>query len=319
MDLNRLISLLSDGEIHSGSKLGRLMGVTRTSIWKVIPSLQELSVPVEIIKGKGYRIKGGLDLLHKNKILSLLPQNISSLVDIDLLLNCSSTNDFLSTSSDEIKFGHYVICLAENQTAGRGRRGRTWVSPFAKNICCSISFVLEGGVEVLNGLSLVVGVAVAKTLEGLGVNDVSLKWPNDVYIGDRKIAGVLLELSGEATTSWKVVCGVGLNVHMTEQDEIEIDQDWCALDESIKLERNVIAAAMLEQIITTLELFKKQTFESFLGDWARFDMLRGKQVRVLPGGSEGEVVGINLQGALIIKGDKGEYIVNAGEVSVRKK
>jgi BirA family biotin operon repressor/biotin-[acetyl-CoA-carboxylase] ligase len=319
MDLNKLLFLLSDGNFHSGSELGDALKVSRTSIWKAIPSLQEFSVPIEIVKGKGYRVTNGLDLLDKNKIISLLPQNISSIIKIDILLSYSSTNDYLSTSKHDAHFEAYHACLAESQTAGRGRRGRSWVSPFAKNISLSVSFFLEGGAEALSGLSLVVGIAVAKTLEGLGVEGVCLKWPNDVYVGERKIAGVLLELSGEATTSWKVVCGIGLNVHMEKIDGVSIDQSWCSLDESVRLERNVVVAKLLEQLFVVIELFKQDGFNYFLEEWSRLDMLRGKQVVVHPSGIEGKVVGVNLQGALTIKDDKTEHVINAGEVSVRKK
>lgn len=317
MDLNRLLSLLSDGEFHSGSELGGLLGVSRTSIWKAIPSLQELSVPVEVVKGKGYRIQGGLDLLDKNKILSMLPCNIKERVNLDILLSCSSTNDYLSSLKESVRH-NYHICLAENQTAGRGRRGKVWISPFAKNISLSASFLLGGGVEALSGLSLVVGVAVAKTLESLGLKDVGLKWPNDVFVGDKKIAGILLELSGEATTSWNVVCGIGLNVHMDKKDGVSIDQEWCSLTESISIERNLVISKLLAQLVEVLELFKEEGFQSFMDEWARFDILSGEKVAVTPNGVEGRVVGVNMQGALLIKSVDGEHVINAGEVSVRK-
>jgi BirA family biotin operon repressor/biotin-[acetyl-CoA-carboxylase] ligase len=249
----------------------------------------------------------------------LLPQNISSILKIDILLSYSSTNDYLSSSKQDFGFRGYHACLAENQTAGRGRRGRSWISPFAKNISFSVSFLLEGGAEALSGLSLVVGIAVAKTIEGLGVEDVCLKWPNDVYVGERKIAGVLVELSGEATTSWKVVCGIGLNVHMDEADGVNIDQKWCSLDESVRVERSMVVARLLEQLFVVIEFFKLNGFSSFIEEWSRLDMLRNKQVIVLPNGIEGKVVGVNLQGALIIKDDEAEHVINAGEVSVRKK
>lgn len=319
MDLNRLLSLLSDGGFHSGSELGELMGVSRTAIWKVVPNLQELNVPIDIVKGKGYRIIGGLDLLNKNKILAFLPHSISKNIILHYLLTHSSTNDYLSSEVKDIDVGKYHVCLAENQTAGRGRRGKSWISPFAKNISVSIGFLLEGGVEVLSGLSLVVGIAVAKTLEDLGVAGVSLKWPNDVFVGEKKIAGILLELSGEATTNWKVVCGIGLNVHMSDSDKVDIDQAWCSLDDSVVLKRDVVVAKLLENLCIVLKKFKSDGFEVFMSEWSRFDMLAGKYVSVLPNQIEGKVYGVNLQGALIIKNDKSEHIINAGEVSVRKK
>lgn len=318
MDLNKLLTLLSDGGFHSGSELGELMNLSRTSIWKAVPSLQELGVPIEVIKGKGYRIPLGLDLLNKNKILSLLPRNISDQVSLDILLSCSSTNDYLSTFPSELDPAGYQVCLAENQTSGRGRRGRLWVSPFARNISCSVGFLLSGGVDALSGLSLVVGVAVAKALEDFGVKDVSLKWPNDVYVGGKKIAGILLELSGEATTNWKVVCGIGLNVHMSRNDNVSIDQDWCSLCDVVQVGRSEVVAKMICRLVSAIELFKAGTFQLFMDDWKRLDMLSGKRVVVSPGGIEGRVIGVNLQGALIVHDSGDVHVINAGEVSVRK-
>ena len=318
MDLEKLLFLLSDGEIHSGSELGLQLEVSRTSIWKAIPSLQILGVPVEVIKGKGYQIDGGLDLLSKKNILKLLSQQISCQINLDVLLSCSSTNDYLAKQSNGYDLSVYDICLAEYQTAGRGRRGRNWVSPFAKNIILSISFVLGGGVEALSGLSLVIGIGIAKALEGLGVKNVGLKWPNDVLVADKKIAGILLELNGEATTNWRVVCGVGLNVHMLENEVLEINQDWCSLNDSIACKRDEIAVQIIIHLLESLELFKSRGFNCFLDDWKKFDVLSGKSVSILPAGMQGMAKGINSQGALLVDSQGKIHEVSAGEVSVRK-
>jgi BirA family biotin operon repressor/biotin-[acetyl-CoA-carboxylase] ligase len=317
MNLNQLLSLLSDGEYHSGSELGELLKVSRTSIWKAIPSIQELNIPIEIVKGKGYRIPGGLDLLNKKEILSILASEIKEQISLDILLSCTSTNDHLTLFKESV-FQGYHICLAEHQALGRGRRGKTWVSPFAKNIYISTGFLLGGGVEALSGLSLVVGVAVAKALEILGVKDIGLKWPNDVFVGEKKIAGILLELSGEATTSWNIVCGIGLNVHMNDEDEVVIDQEWCSLSSSVEIKRNVVVAELLSQLVVILEAFKKGGFQLFLDEWARFDMLAGERVLVTPNGIEGRVMGINTQGALLVRSADDDHVINAGEVSVRR-
>lgn len=318
MNQNKLLSLLSDGGFHSGSDLGGLMGVSRTSVWKAIPGLQELNVPIEIIKGKGYRIPGGLDLLDKNKILSMLPHSIKSSVELDILLSVPSTNDCLATSNESSP-QNYRICLAEHQSLGRGRRGRVWVSPFAKNIYFSAGFSLGGGVESLSGLSLVVGLAVARALKALGVKGVGLKWPNDIYIHGKKVAGVLVELSGEATTGWKVICGIGINVHMGVDEGAGIDQEWCSLSEAISIGRNHVVAELLCELIRVLDDFKREGFNCFLEEWSGFDVLKGKVITVKPGSVEGCVVGVNLQGALLVRSGEGELVINAGEVSVREK
>lgn len=318
MDIHKLLYLLSDGQFHSGSELGALLGISRTSVWKSLPVLQDFSIEVEVVKGKGYRILGGLDLLDKNKISSLLSSFVKSHLEIDLILSHASTNDYLVDQLKGRYLSGYHACLAEVQLSGRGRRGRTWISPFAKNIYLSLGFSIGGGVDQISGLSLVVGLAVAKALNALGIDGVGLKWPNDVMIDGKKIAGILLELSGEATTGWNVICGVGLNVGMTEKDGEVIDQPWVALNNYMPCSRNTIAAKLVGQLISELEKFQKGTFSDFIKEWDGYDILRGKEIQVSPGGLVGKAMGINSQGALLIKNSEKECIVSAGEVSVRR-
>ena len=317
MDINKLLYLLSDGEFHSGSQLGAALGLSRTSIWKALPLLQKLTVVVEAVKGKGYRIPNGLDLLDKNIITSLLLPYINSFLKIEILLSHSSTNDYLVERLKGCNISGYQVCLAEMQTSGRGRRGRVWVSPFAKNIYLSLAFSLGAGAEQLSGLSLVVGIAVAKALENLGVKGVGLKWPNDVFVGDKKIAGILLDLSGEATTSWNVICGIGLNVAMSKKDGSAIDQEWSALNEYIECNRNAITVELLKQLVEVIEEFKYSSFSEFMGRWNSYDVLHGKEVVILPGNRAGRCLGVNALGALIVN-DGQDHVVSAGEVSVRK-
>ena len=318
MDINKLLLLLSDGEYHSGSELGKALDVSRTSVWKSLPLLEKLAIVTETLKGKGYRIPGGLDLLDKNSISKSLPTHISESLDIDILLSHESTNDYLIQLSKQKQFVKYHACLAEMQVSGRGRRGRAWVSPFAKNIYLSLGFTLGAGGEQLSGLSLVVGIAVARTLENLGLQNVGLKWPNDVLVEGKKVAGILIELSGEATTNWNVICGVGLNVSMTKAEGRDIDQDWVSLHDYIDVKRNVVAKELLIQLVEVMEEFKGSAFADFIAQWGRYDVLRGKEVSILPGKMTGRVVGINHQGALLVVDDGQVKAVNAGEVSVRK-
>lgn len=318
MDITKLLHLLSDGEFHSGSELGMALGVSRTSVWKSLPLLEKLSILTETVKGKGYRVPGGLDLLDRQKILeSVISFVPSSDFDIDVLLSHESTNNYLIDLVKKKELSKYHVCLAERQLGGRGRRGRVWVSPFAKNIYLSLGFSLEVGVDQLSGLSLVIGIAVAQTLEAFGVKDIGLKWPNDVYIEGRKIAGILVELSGEATTVWNVVCGIGLNVSMTRKEGESIDQDWASLEDYVQCGRNEVAAELIKQLIDVVNEFRIAPFEHFMSRWARYDVLLGEDVRVMPGEMYGKVVGVNKLGALLI--DNGEVNeVNAGEVSVRR-
>lgn len=317
MDLNKLLSILADGQFHSGSELGVHLGVSRTAVWKAMPLLEQFGIAVEVIKGKGYRIGAGLDLIDLELVKAHLLAKTLAKVHMSVLLSCRSTNDYLLNDECGSNGSIYRVCFSEHQTAGKGRRGREWVSPFAKNLLFSSAFNLQGGVDVLAGLSLVVGIAVGKAIKKLGVDNVKIKWPNDVYIDDKKIAGILLELTGEATTSWKVVCGIGLNVLMGQNDGAQINQEWCSLEGYIKVKRSDVAGVVLSSLLEHLELFKQKGFKKFMGEWEVFDWLSGKQIVIMPSGLTGVAKGVNKQGALLIETLTGIEEVNAGEVSVR--
>jgi len=315
MDIRSLLNQLSDGAFHSGSSLGKSLGVSRAAVWKALGRLSELNLNIETVKGKGYCLCGGLDLLERELILKHTALEIQKKINLDLMLSIESTNSFLMAKT--VLDADFEICMSEMQLAGRGRRGKEWVSPFGKNIYLSVAFDLQGGVEVLNGLSLVIGLAVIRSLKALGVQEAVLKWPNDVWIDSKKVGGILVELQGEATTGWKVVAGLGLNVAMQQEDASEIDQPWISLGEKVSCTRSEIAGMLVTKLIYILEEFKLYGFEHFLSEWAECDFLKDKDISLNAGKTKGRAVGINAQGALLLETNRGLEVVNAGEVSVR--
>lgn len=318
MHLYQLLYLLSDGRFHSGSELGDVLGLSRTSIWKALSHLQSLHIELETVKGKGYRIAGGLDLLDLDKIIFQLSEDVAQLCSIETVLSCASTNDYIAIQSGDFSDKGYRVCFAELQTNGRGRRGRTWVSPFAKNISLSVGFTLNGGVEALSGMSLVVGIAMACALSKMGIADCYVKWPNDVIVNEKKICGILIELQGEATTGWNIVCGVGMNVSMSKLEGKTIDQDWIALQDCLAIGRNHVAARMLEELIGALEIYKCHGFSAFEKLWQKYDYLFEKDLIISPTNVEGRGVGVDSHGALLIDVSGQLQSINAGEASVRK-
>ncbi len=315
MELHSILSLLSDGEFHSGSDLGRALGVSRTAVWKTLGQLEELDLSLESVKGRGYRLSRGLDLLDDGEILSHIGSEVAANVDIEVLLRTGSTNSYLLGKVPSGKL--YDCCFAEYQTQGKGRRGRKWVSPFARNIYFSMAFDLEGGAEALSGLSLVIGLSVARTLKKKGVTGIELKWPNDIWLQGKKIAGILVELHGEATTAWRVVLGLGLNVDMTEAEAEEIDQPWACLASVLQLDRSEVSGIVLSGLIKDLELFKTYGFTSFSKEWLAYDGLLGKRVAINGGVTTGIARGVDVTGALLLEQEEGLVTINAGEVSVR--
>lgn len=317
MDLYALLKLLADGEYHSGSALGHELGVSRTAIWKSLAKLEEIGIPVSSQKGLGYCVPGGLDLLDADYIVSLLPSSLSSRVQLEVFSTLESTNQYL-LDVDCLPESGYRFCVAERQTGGRGRRGRQWFSPMAKNIYLSCGFQYTGGVEGLAGLSLVVGIACTEAMVSLGIEGLSIKWPNDIWLHDRKLAGILVELRGEPTTGWQVVVGLGVNVWMERVDEDVVNQAWASLRDYPDLNRSEIVAVIIAHLTKALDEFAVTGFAAFLERWAENDALRGQEVAIVGGKVKGFAQGVDQTGALLLQDDTGVHAINAGEVSVRK-
>ena len=316
---DRLIKLLSDGEFHSGEELGKALGVSRTAIWKQLKHLEDYGLAVESIKGRGYRIGSPINLLDKNEILaSVSPSIRSSLDDLCVLMVTDSTNSQvmqrLATES-----GCYV-CTAEQQTVGRGRRGRVWHSPFGGNLYFSISWCFQGGAAALEGLSLAVGVAICRALDENGCDAVQLKWPNDLVSNGKKLGGVLLEMTGDAEGPCAVVVGVGLNVCMGPVEPI--DQPWTDLvtvSPVVSYNRNVLLAAMISHLIAMLRGYESEGFASYRREWERRDAFLGQAVSLRMGDEQacGIERGVANDGALKVETASGMQVFRGGEVSLR--
>jgi BirA family biotin operon repressor/biotin-[acetyl-CoA-carboxylase] ligase len=316
--LRKLLQILSDGNFHSGEELGTQLGVTRAAVWKQLKKLESLNIPLSSVKGKGYRLSDAIQLLDE----AIIKDNISGRLDcLDVLLNTESTNSYLLDKASDHMGKRYAV-LAEKQESGRGRRGRTWVSPFGKNIYLSMLWSFSGGIGSLEGLSLVIAIAVEKALAELGVDDAKLKWPNDVYLNNKKLAGILLEVSGEYSGYCQVVIGIGLNINLSEFDAKNIDQPWAQLSEHLKdTDRNTVAAVMINHLIKAIEEFDKNGFSAFKDYWLERDAFINKEVDlILPNlVRSGVARGVNGKGELLLETAKGLESINAGELSLRLK
>lgn len=196
MSVDALIRVLADGRFHSGTQLGEALGLSRAAIWKQVKKLEAVGLECESVKGKGYRVSGGVDLLVKERVLNAMsPLGRETLSLLELFPSIDSTNRRGLAMAGQRSLCSYA-CLAEHQSAGRGRRGRQWVSPYGASIYLSVGWGFDGGAQALEGLSLAVGVAVAEVVGHYGV-PVGLKWPNDIVVNGRKLGGILLEMTGE--------------------------------------------------------------------------------------------------------------------------
>lgn len=318
MPSTRLIRILADGQLHSGQDLARTLGVSRTAIWKYLVQLETKGLEIIRVRGKGYRLVRPLDLLDQNEILEAFPGTAHDQIEWHLHDSLASTNDYLSNYHQSR--APFAVCLAEQQTAGKGRRGRPWESPFARNLYLSLAFDSARGVSGLDGLSLVIAVAVVKSLASLGVLGLGIKWPNDIWVGERKLAGILIELSGELQTRCHVVIGLGLNVYMSADDEVAIDQPWTSLAQlGVVPEggRNRLAATLVQELLATLALFEAQGFEPFRAQWEAYDVLQGRSLAVMGQETQGIGAGIDAHGAYCLETAKGRIYLNAGEVRIQ--
>ena len=313
--LEQLLNILADGQFHSGEELGRALGVSRAAVWKQLKKLDALNIPYSSVKGKGYRLPEDIELLDVARIAANLKPRLDKL---DVLLNVDSTNTYLFQRASSYMGQRYAV-LAEQQGAGKGRRGRVWVSPFGKNIYLSLLVSFQGGVATLEGLSLLMAIAVERALTKLGVNDLGLKWPNDLYLNGKKVAGILLEVTGEYSSHCQVVIGIGVNMAFAADEGSQIDQPWAAL-KAVKpdLSRNQVAAEILNELLPLIDEFQQQGFAPFQQYWTERDIFMEKEVRILAAQEKtGIVKGVNRKGELLLKTAHGLEAINAGEVSVR--
>jgi len=317
MAAQQILELLADGNFHSGQAIADRFGVSRTAIWKQIEALGELGVQAERVRGRGYRIPGGLELFQEDKILAgLTPAARALLRDLKVLLRTDSTNAKLIR--DEALVDGARVCLAEYQSAGRGRRGRSWQSPFGSNIYLSVAWRFTGGAEVLEGLSLVVGVLLCEALKASGADGVGLKWPNDVLRNGRKLAGVLVEMNGDVSGPCTAVIGTGINVRMPTVSAARIEQPWSDLSD-IDPSRNGLVAEFLNHLLPTLAAYEQQGFAHWRDRWSGLDAFADASVIVEAGGRRtgGTARGVDTRGALVLETATGFLNLHGGEVSLR--
>ncbi|AIR84148.1 MULTISPECIES: bifunctional biotin--[acetyl-CoA-carboxylase] ligase/biotin operon repressor BirA [Pantoea] len=309
----KLVALLADGEFHSGEQLGEALGMSRAAINKHIQTLKSWGLDVYTVTGKGYSLPAPIQLLNEADILSHLHQQ-----DLDVIPVIDSTNQYLLDRMDQLPSGH--ACIAEYQQAGRGRRGRKWFSPFGSNLYLSMYWRLEQGPAAAMGLSLVIGIVTAEVIQSLGVPDVRVKWPNDLYLNDRKLAGILVELTGKTGDAAQIVMGAGVNLVMRSEGASEINQGWINLQEAgVEINRNELAAKIINSLREALPIFERDGLAPFVERWDALDNFINRPVKLLIGDREvhGIARGIDKQGGLLLEQEGEVKSWVGGEISLR--
>ncbi|RWR02544.1 biotin--[acetyl-CoA-carboxylase] synthetase [[Pantoea] beijingensis] len=308
-----LVSILADGEFHSGEQLGEQLGMSRAAINKHIQVLKEWGLDVFTVTGKGYSLSAPLHLLNEKEIASQLDDRRIAVIPV-----IDSTNQYLLDRMDTLQSGD--VCVAEYQQAGRGRRGRQWFSPFASNLYLSMYWRLEQGPAAAMGLSLVIGIVMAEVLHELGAKEVRVKWPNDLYLNDRKLAGILVELTGKTGDAAQIVIGAGINLAMRAPDTTVVNQGWINLEEAgITIDRNALTAKLINKLRSTLIVFEREGLAPFIDRWSALDNFINRPVKLLIGDREvpGIARGIDQQGGLLLEQDGALKSWVGGEISLR--
>ena len=318
--VEQLIRQLADGKFHSGESIANALGVSRTAVWKLIQKISQWQLEIYKVRGKGYRIPGGLKLLDQAWLTQQLKRSNSRFQYIDVMTSIPSTADFLASQWKQ-QPGKARVCVAEHQTAGRGRKGRVWVSPFAANLYFSIGVELPLGLSALGGMSLAIGMSIANTLNQFSRDKIKLKWPNDLLVDDKKLAGILVEASGDSNDSSFLNIGVGMNWNMQAQQGEQIDQPWANLKALCEpsVDRNQILLALLQNIEIALDEYQRKGFAGFANDWNHLSAMYLRPVTIhLPNTQiEGIEVGVEENGALKLETSQGIKTFYSGEVSLR--
>lgn len=312
----QLLSILADNQFHSGQALGQKLGTTRATISNHIKMLTTLGLDIYSVTGKGYRLAQPLNLLNLDEIKDFLPASHSA--EIEVLNVIGSTNQYIKDKLPMISSGH--CCLAEAQTAGRGRHGRKWVSPYAASLYLSMYWSFSGGYAVLGGLSLAVGVAIVKALENCGVQGAKLKWPNDIYAQGKKLAGVLIEVEGQMGAECQTVVGIGLNMALPDTVD-EITQPWTDLNDLCEqpIDRNKMASGIISELYKSLALFENSGLDGFIAQWRSLDIYANQPIKLIIGTKTitGISRGIDTNGAILLENEQGLRAYHGGEISVR--
>ncbi len=310
----KIIRVLSDGEFHSGEQLGEKLGMSRAAINQHIHTLKNWGIDIYTVTGKGYCLSAALQLLDDNAIRA----GVRGSGDVQVIPVIDSTNQYLMERMSDLRSGD--TCIAEYQQAGRGRRGRQWFSPFGANLYMSMYWRLEQGPAAAMGLSLVVGIVIAEALQSAGAKDVRVKWPNDLYLNDRKLAGILVELSGKTGDVAHIVIGAGINLMMRNVDDSVVNQQWISLQEAgITIDRNALTVALINKMREALTLFETEGLAPFIDRWASLDNFINRPVKLVIGEREihGVARGIDSRGGLLLE-QEGEITGwVGGEISLR--
>lgn len=318
-----MLQQLAHGEAVSGELLAERLGVTRAAIWKQVAALRALGLPVAARTGAGYRLPWPLELLDAARITEALDDPAGAPVQVHWQLD--STQDALARLGEDTP--DLTVVLAESQSAGRGRRGRDWQCPPGMGITLSCLKRFASGPAALSGLSIAMGVCAVQAIESLvSVPGLQLKWPNDLVVGERKLAGILIEVDGEYDGPCVARIGLGLNLRLAPEAPERPEAmalpatDLASCGSGPLPGRNLLAARLIAHLRAGLLRFEREGLAAFADAFARRDSLAGQPLVIhgAQGQQQGKGCGIDARGALRVDLGGRTTTVFADKVSVRR-
>jgi BirA family biotin operon repressor/biotin-[acetyl-CoA-carboxylase] ligase len=320
-ETHTLIQLLADGAVHSGTQLGQALGISRAAVWKRMSRLADLGLKVTRVRTQGYQLSEPVELLDANLINKVLSQGQDNL-RLVILESVDSTNLQALAMAHSGQYLNGTAVLAEHQALGRGRRGRSWVSPYGRNLYCSIIWRFDEGASTLSGLSLVAGIAVARVLrQDFGV-PAMLKWPNDIVVRGAKLGGILVDVEGDLSGPVTAIIGIGVNVNMCAEQGATIAQAWTDLDATLgeRVSRNLLAARVIASCRQLIAEFARASFCGYCREWNSLNAIHGMPVLVEGAGETLAAVAgdVDEDGALLVTASGVVHRIIGGEVSVRR-
>ncbi|ASD65768.1 bifunctional biotin--[acetyl-CoA-carboxylase] ligase/biotin operon repressor BirA [Pseudoalteromonas piscicida] len=317
-----ILAALNKGEFVSGQELGAQLGISRAAIAKHIAALQEMGVDIFRVNGRGYKLNYSLPLIHQSKLNTLWQQQFQSECPIEYHAIIDSTNsELMRRLQDKQNMDSGHVLVAEMQQAGRGRRGRVWQSPFGANLYYSYYWQFDAGMQAAMGLSIAVGLAVYDALKVLYGISIELKWPNDIYLNQQKLAGILVELEGQVEGPCHLVIGIGLNICMPESASKHIDQAWTDLQTHLgQIDKNQLVVQLTHSLSERLAQYKESGLSEMVTEWNSLNVFKGDAVTLSTGQREwrGICEGIDMQGGLLLRQDGELRAFYGGEISLRK-
>ena len=318
----QILEMLADGNPLSGEFMGQALGISRMAVSKAIKGLTQRGLEITSNPGRGYQLVSPLQLLDGLTISRQLEKVTGGNFRLEILHEVNSTSDYLLEQA-KTRDIHRLICLAERQAGGRGRRQRKWHSSAYRNIILSMGWRFDEGMAGLSGLGIATGISIVRALHEAGYDrEIGLKWPNDIVFNDSKLGGLLIDVRGEHDGPCMAILGFGLNLSLSNAELQSIDQPVTTLEKisSTPPERNKIITEIIHALMNLFESYPETGFTYWQQQWQNYDRLFGRQVNVIKSDTSfaGVAMGIDNLGALQLK-DHNDQVASfySGDVSLR--